>query len=115
MNFYIYKNLGFDAEPSVSVRLGDDAWKNFVITKAREKTNEAGDVWRIAVKGIPASRLGDVITLTLTGDEGDEATMLYSPLTYVARQSVEGVDVRFVCRALYRYFKAAKAFFTKGE
>lgn len=115
MNFYIYKNLGYDAEPAVSVRLGDDEWKNFVITKFREETDGAGDVWRVAVKGIPAYRLGDMINLTITGDAGDDVTLMYSPLTYVARQSVDGVDVRFVCRALYRYFKAARAFFVKGE
>ena len=128
MNFYYALQAGCSEDTFRVNRLtvGGMDWTNeydMTLVKAANPSSGSDRV-RAAIQNIPASMLGAVIVLELEDlTKGGTVTLTYSPMTYAANEdadyladdpSVNQANV-FVCRALYRYYKAALAFFEQNN
>ena len=112
MNFYVYQKNN-DALTVTGAKLGDatlDA-SQIVCDSVTVNGYTGGTVYRVKVKGIAAQDLDKVIELTLKNGDSDAKTLKFSPMTYVAKAQTLGTETnKLVCRALYLYTKAAKAY-----
>ena len=73
---------------------------------------QKGNLYYIEHTGIPAHRLGEAITITVTTTEGD-IQITYSPLSYaylaLSREDVDD-NLTNLMRAMYLYYDAAQAY-----
>ena len=82
-------------------------------TEEVEGSVKKGDLYYIERTGIPAHKLGEEITTTITTTKGD-MEITYSPLSYAyTALSREGVDENLtsLMRAMYLYYQAAQGYF----
>ena len=125
LNFYYALKDGCSADTFAVVDLTVDgeAWTGGYRMTLLEATdpNAGPDRLKVTILNIPASKLGSVIVLGLEDQtKGGSITLTYSPMTYAANEDSsdfstnEQANVN-VCRALYRYYKAALAFFEQNN
>ncbi len=72
---------------------------------------QSGDYWVARIRGINAKNIGDTFTLNV-----NDGTITYSPLNYIYNAlngGTENENMKNAVKALYRYWKAAVAFFAE--
>ena len=122
MNFYYALEDGCSADTfAVNLTVDGEAWTGgYRMTLLKASDPNAGpDRVKVTILNIPASKLGSVIVLGLEDQtKGGSITLTYSPMTYAANEDAyttgDQANVN-VCRALYRYYKAAQAFFEQNN
>ena len=124
LNFYYALKDGCSADTfAVNLTVDGEAWTGGYRMTLLEATdpNAGPDRLKVTILNIPASKLGSVIVLGLEDQtKGGPITLTYSPMTYAANEDSsdfstnEQANVN-VCRALYRYYKAALAFFEQNN
>ena len=110
VNLITATELRFKFTPESGFTLGQFSFK--VNGEAAEAVMDAGK-FMVAVGGIGAPDLNDTYTVVITNkDDNTTMTVKYSALSYACRmQNNSSETVAMMCKALYLYYVAAKAYF----
>ena len=107
LNFYIYSDGSISTTPTVTV--GGEGWANLTFDLAG--TSGGVRVYKLTIKGLASSMLGQNVVVSVTTDASGEGTVTYSPMAYACRNQNKDGALGTVCKALYNYYVAAGAYF----
>jgi len=75
-----------------------------------EAVADGDGVYKVVFRDIPAKKLGEFQTLTISG-HGKVYTIKYCPLSYARAAVKNNLEEANLCRALYKYYIAADEYF----
>ena len=119
MNLYVKPKAGAEGVDTMPITVdgvaavlgatGEVELDHGTATISRETLDNG--IVHVAIMGTPAQDLDHKYQLVV-GDEGERASLNYSVISYTqSKQDNEDENLSMVCKALYRYCQAAKAYF----